>query len=106
VCRLNPQELCRWARAGGFRRWCGRRTSCRWCAKKRACRRASGATGWAAIELASGRSISLTGVLAAVLVPLAEPGTPVFAISTYDTDWILMARADGESRAGPDRRGP
>ena len=33
---------------------------------------------------------SLTGVLAALLVPLAEAEVPVFALSTFDTDWLLV----------------
>jgi hypothetical protein len=30
------------------------------------------------------------GVLKSFLEPLAQSGVPVFAISTYDTDWILI----------------
>ena len=33
---------------------------------------------------------SLTGVLAALLSPLAEAEIPVFAVSTFDTDWLLV----------------
>ena len=33
---------------------------------------------------------SLTGVLAGLLVPLAEAEIPVFALSTFDTDWLLV----------------
>lgn len=32
----------------------------------------------------------LTGVLVALLTPLAEDGISVFTISTFDTDWILV----------------
>jgi hypothetical protein len=32
----------------------------------------------------------LTGILAALLKPLAEAGIPVFTISTYDTDYIMV----------------
>jgi uncharacterized protein len=39
---------------------------------------------------------SLTGVLSALLTPLAADEIPVFTISTFDTDWILVPadRAD------------
>ena len=33
---------------------------------------------------------SLTGVLAGLLAPLAEATIPVFALSTFDTDWLLV----------------
>jgi hypothetical protein len=33
---------------------------------------------------------SLTGVLASILGPLAEGGIPIFAVSTFDTDYILV----------------
>jgi len=45
--------------------------------------------GWKRIELAGPFEFTLTGVIAAILIPLAEARIPVFAISTYNTDWIL-----------------
>jgi hypothetical protein len=33
---------------------------------------------------------SLTGILAAVVNPLSEAKIPIFAISTYDTDYIFV----------------
>lgn len=33
---------------------------------------------------------ALTGILASLSAPLAEAAVPVFAISTYDTDWLLI----------------
>ncbi|MBD8869258.1 ACT domain-containing protein [Nocardioides donggukensis] len=44
---------------------------------------------------------SLTGVLSALLAPLAAAEIPVFTISTFDTDWILvpLARADDATQA-------
>lgn len=41
----------------------------------------------------------LTGVLSALLQPLAEADISVFVLSTFDTDWILVAQKDAE-RAG------
>jgi hypothetical protein len=42
-----------------------------------------------------------TGVLAALLAPLAEDGIPVLTLSTYSTDWILVptAKADAAEEA-------
>lgn len=35
---------------------------------------------------------ALTGVLVELLTPLAEAGISVFTVSTFDTDWVLVAR--------------
>jgi len=43
--------------------------------------------------------LSLTGVLVALLTPLAEQEISVFALSTYDTDWILVPAADADRAA-------
>ena len=32
----------------------------------------------------------LVGILASLVDPLAAAGIPIFAVSTYDTDWILV----------------
>ncbi len=44
---------------------------------------------------------SLTGVLSDLLAPLAAEGIPVFTLSTYDTDWVLVPapRADEAAAA-------
>ena len=53
---------------------------------------------WRAIRVAGTLDFALAGVLRDVLEPLAEAGISVFAISTFDTDYVLV-RADrfGES---------
>ena len=35
-------------------------------------------------------TFSLTGVLASIASPLAEAGISLFAISTFDTDYVLV----------------
>lgn len=42
---------------------------------------------------------ALTGVLVALLAPLAEAAISVFTISTYDTDWVLVPLAEAERAA-------
>ena len=37
-------------------------------------------------------------MLAALAVPLAEAGIPVFAISTYDTDYVLVREKTSSAR--------
>ena len=53
--------------------------------------------GWIALEVIGPLPFSLTGVLASLTVPLAEAGVPVFAISTFDTDYLLIKAADLDS---------
>jgi hypothetical protein len=47
---------------------------------------------------------SLTGVLAGLVVPLAEAGISVFALSTFDTDWLLVPAAESDRAADAWRR--
>ncbi len=56
---------------------------------------------WACVQLQGPFPFTLTGVLASFLVPLAEVRVPVFALSTYDTDCVLIpaARLDDALRA-------
>lgn len=49
--------------------------------------------GWRALRLQGPFAFDLTGVLAGVLVPLASAEVPIFALSTYDTDWVLVPKA-------------
>jgi hypothetical protein len=46
--------------------------------------------GWRALVVAGPLDHSLTGVLASIAVPLAEAQVPIFAISTFDTDYVLI----------------
>ena|SRR5439155_6590242 len=46
--------------------------------------------GWRALVVAGPLDFSLTGVLAALAQPLAEAEVPIFALSTYDTDYVLV----------------
>lgn len=47
---------------------------------------------------------ALTGVLHALLGPLAEAGISVFTISTYSTDWLLVPTESAEAAAEAWRR--
>jgi hypothetical protein len=47
-------------------------------------------TGWRALGIVGPLDFGLTGVLAAVLTPLAQAGVSIFAVSTYDTDYVLV----------------
>lgn len=45
---------------------------------------------WRALKVQGPLEFSLKGVLASLLNPLAEAGVSVFAVSTYNTDYILV----------------
>ena len=44
------------------------------------------------------------GILASLLTPLAEAQIPVYTISTFDTDWIMVRLVDGDKAAEAWRR--
>ena len=46
--------------------------------------------GWRAIMVQGPLAFSLTGVLAALAEPLARADISIFALSTYDTDYVLV----------------
>ncbi|MGK2857575.1 MAG: ACT domain-containing protein [Thermoanaerobaculia bacterium] len=48
--------------------------------------------GWVMIELEGPFPFELTGVLAAFIDPLAAANVAIFAISTYNTDVVLVKR--------------
>jgi hypothetical protein len=52
--------------------------------------------GWVALKLEGPFPFSMTGVLASFLQPLAEAKIPIFAISTFDTDYVLIKRQNLE----------
>lgn len=47
--------------------------------------------GWRALMLVGPFDLETVGVLASVAAPLAEAGVSLFALATYDTDYILVA---------------
>jgi hypothetical protein len=49
--------------------------------------------GWACLEVQGPLVFELTGVLAAISAPLAAAGVPIFVISTFDTDYVLVHSA-------------
>lgn len=52
--------------------------------------------GWVAFKVCGPLDFGLTGILAGLATPLAAEGISIFAISTYDTDYILVK----EDKAG------
>jgi len=46
--------------------------------------------GWKALQVAGVLDFSLTGILYSILQPLTGAKISIFAVSTYDTDYILV----------------
>ena len=46
--------------------------------------------GWRALRVAEQMDFGLTGVLAGISTVLARAGISIFAVSTFDTDYILI----------------
>ena len=93
ICRLQPNvELPAWAMVGPF--WSITRTPDELSivvAKESvpADIRAEGA--WRALKLAGPIPLSAVGILASVAELLARAGINLFVISTFDTDYVLVA---------------
>ena len=52
--------------------------------------------GWRCLCVQGPLDFALTGILESLAAPLAGAGIPIFAISTYDTDVILVQDTDLE----------
>ncbi len=50
----------------------------------------TGERGWRAFQVAGPLDFALTGILARLTAPLAQAGIAIFALSTYDTDYLLV----------------
>jgi hypothetical protein len=46
--------------------------------------------GWIALKLEGPFAFAMTGVLASFIQPLVAAGISIFAISTFDTDYVLI----------------
>lgn len=47
-------------------------------------------SGWRCIKVEGPLDLTLYGILAALITPLAQEGISVLAIATYDTDYFLV----------------
>ena len=49
--------------------------------------------GWTVLRLQGPFAFDQTGILASIATPLAEAGIGLFALSTFDTDYVLVKTA-------------
>jgi hypothetical protein len=52
--------------------------------------------GWTGFRVEGTLTFSEVGILRALTIPLADAGIPVFAISTYTTDFLFVPRGTSE----------
>ena len=92
VCRLDPSSpLPSWATTDGFNAIV--RTAEELsivCAEQAVPAGVTCQRGWRGLKVAGPLDLALTGVLASLAGPLAEAGVSIFAISTYDTDYLFV----------------
>jgi uncharacterized protein len=50
--------------------------------------------GWRGLKVRGPLDFSLVGILAALAAALAAAGIPIFALSTFDTDYLLVKDQD------------
>ena len=100
ICRLGPEaDIPPWALAGDF--YSVTRTKKELslvCSQEFVPVGVQCEKGWRCILVSGSLDFSLTGILASLTNSLAEAGISVFAISTFDTDYLLV-KADNLKRA-------
>jgi len=98
ACRLGPHDAVPgWAGAGAFSSVTRTSTElsivCREDAVPDGTPRES---GWRIFQVEGPLDFALTGVLASIAGPLAEAGVSLFAVSTFDTDYVMVPERDVE----------
>ena len=92
ICRLDAgEEVPAWAARGPF--FSVTRTSDELsvvCLEEVVPESISRERDWRALRLEGPLDLSMVGILANVAVPLAEAGVSIFAVSTFDTDYVLV----------------
>ena len=106
VVRLAPgAEIPTWAESSSlFSITATARETSLVCARRSVPKKAQQAGPFTAFAVEGPLDFSLTGILATLLQPLADAEISVFTISTFDTDWILVAVGDAERAAEEWRR--
>jgi len=96
IVRLDPDsDLPDWVRAGHF--WSATRSDSELsivCREEDVPAEASAERGWCAFEVAGPLDFSLTGVVSSLVGPLAEADVPIFVLSTFETDYLLVRERD------------
>jgi hypothetical protein len=100
VCRLPVDaDFPEWARQGELLAWVRTREETSLvCAERYVPPEVRAERGWRAIQAQGPLDFALVGVFASIAVPLARSGVSIFAMSTFDTDYVLI-KEDNLERA-------
>jgi hypothetical protein len=100
ICRLGPEEsIPPWALAGEFFSITRTKEELSLvCSQEVVPADVQSEAGWRCLMVGGPLDFSLTGILASLTTSLAEVGISIFAISTFDTDYLLV-KADNLERA-------
>jgi hypothetical protein len=99
VCRLAPgSEISEWAFSGGGFASVTRTADelSLVCAESAVPDGIQCEPGWRIFKIEGPLDFALTGVSVAVAQPLAEAGVTIFAVSAYDTDYVMVKEQDLE----------
>ena len=96
VVRLEPDApLPLWAQRGHFRSVTRSDTEMSIvCREEDVPPDASAERGWVCLKVEGPLDFSLTGVVASLVAPLADANIPLFVISTFETDYLLVREHD------------
>jgi hypothetical protein len=99
VCRLGPGEpIPDWATRGAFFSISKSATELSiLCAQTEVPAEIRSEKDWSLVKVVGPLDFGLTGVLASLAEPLAEAKISIFAVSTFDTDYLLVKAADLEN---------
>jgi len=56
--------------------------------------------GWSLVEVEGPLAFEEIGILSALARPLAEASVPIFVVSTYDTDYLMIKKCDWSAAHG------
>jgi hypothetical protein len=95
VCRLRPEDaIPGWASATGLSSVTRTRDELSVvCAEAAVPEEVRCERGWRALVVAGPLDFTLIGVIASLAEPLARAGIPIFVLSTFDTDYLLVKEA-------------
>jgi hypothetical protein len=95
ICHLEPAEpMPTWAAAASW--WSITHTEDEWsvvCAESIVPAGVNASRGWRALRVAGPLPLDQTGILASVTGPLAVARVSVFALATFNTDYVLIPEA-------------
>ncbi len=102
ICRMEPGEAPPgWATGGGFLSMT--RTGSELsivCVQQAVPEGVRCERGWRCLGVQGVLDFALSGILASLAAPLAEASISTFAVSTFDTDYLLLRQADLSKGAG------